>query len=313
MRSRIILAGGNGFLGSLLRDHFCALGWEVVLLTRRPLHRTDGAREVLWDGETLGPWAEELDGATAVVNLCGKTVNCRYTPSNRRLLIDSRVKPTRVLGAAIARCSKPPLVWLNASSATLYKHTFGPAHDETGETGPTHEAKDAFSIEIIRQWEDAFFEQPTPHTRKVALRTAMVLGHGSNSVFPVLRRLTRWGLGGRMGSGRQYVSWIHAYDFCSAILWLIKADAVSGPINLAAPCPLTNAEMMRQFRAACGRPFGLPAEEWMLEVGAFILRTETELIIKSRRVVPGRLAASGFTFRFPDFANALADLMAQDN
>ncbi|MBI3881157.1 MAG: TIGR01777 family protein [Verrucomicrobia bacterium] len=311
MKRRIILAGGSGFLGRLLAAHFLKENWEVVVLTRQPKPRTAGVREVAWDGETVGAWAAELDGATALINLAGRSVDCRYTAANRRLIMDSRVNPTRALGAAVARCVRPPRVWLNSSTATIYRHTFGPAWDESGEIGATREAQDEFSIEVATAWEREFNEAATPRTRMVLLRSAMVLGRGANSVFPVLRRLVRFGLGGRMGSGRQFVSWIHAEDFCRAIEFLIAHDELSGPVNLAAPNPLPNAEMMRVMRGVCGVPFGLPAAEWMLEAGAFFLRTETELIIKSRRVVPGKMSAEGFEFRFSHFRAAADDLSAK--
>ena len=342
MNKRIILAGGSGFLGSALVRHFQALKWDVVVLTRHPKPQADSvvgqasgvssaasdvhapedrqevcpitkiaAREVAWDGETVGDWARELEGADAIVNLCGKSVDCRYTTKNRKLLIESRALPTRVVGRAIAQCKVPPRVWLNSSSATLYKHTFDTPMDETGAVGATPEAKDEFSIEIIRQWERALNEVQTPCTRKVALRTTMILGLSRNSVVPVLLRLTRLGLGGRMGSGRQFVSWMHEADFVRAVAWIIAREDLGGPINMAAPNPLPNAEMMRTFRELCGVPIGLPATEWMLEIGAFFLRTETELILKSRRVVPGRLLASGFEFRFPQFRGALEELVGK--
>jgi hypothetical protein len=266
-------------------------------------------REIAWDGEKLGSWVAELEGAQAVVNLCGKSVDCRYTASNRRLLVESRTLPTRVFGQAIAQCKVPPRVWLNSSTATIYKHTFGPAWDESGLVQGTPEAKDEFSIQIAEMWEREFDKADTPRTRKVALRSAMVLGYGRNSVFPVLRRLTRLGLGGRMGSGKQFVSWIHHEDFCRVVEWLIAREHISGVINVAAPNPLTNADMMRLFREQLGMPIGLPATEWLLEAGAFLLRTETELILKSRRVVPGRLLANDFEFRFTQFGDALRNLM----
>ena len=309
MNKKIILAGGTGFLGGALAKHFTALQWEVVVLTRQPKARADGAREVAWDGVTVGDWAGELEGAEAVVNLCGKSVDCRYTAANRKLLIESRTQPTRAIGLAIAQGKTPPRVWLNSSSATLYKHTFDTPMDENGAQGATPAAKDAFSIEIIDQWERALNEAPTPRTRKLALRTTMILGLSRNSVVPVLRRLTRLGLGGRMGSGRQYVAWMHEADFCRAVEWLIAHEELSGPVNFAAPNPLPNAEMMRTFRELVGMPIGLPATEWMLEIGAFFLRTETELILKSRRVVPGRLLAGGFTFHYPHFREALSELL----
>jgi uncharacterized protein len=337
MKPKIILAGGSGFLGGELAKHFAAPKWEAVVLTRSPKSRTDGVREVAWDAKSLGAWKDELEGATAVVNLTGRSVDCRYTAKNRREIMDSRVDSTRVIGQAIAQCQAPPRVWLNSSTATLYQHTFGKPHDESShEMDSATDAKDAFSVEVAQAWERALFEawQPltpslspsegervagrpgegnfstTPvwQTRKVALRTSMVLGLGRNSVFPVLRRLTRFGLGGRQGSGRQFVSWIHVVDFCRAIEWIIAHDKLSGPINQCAPNPLPNAEMMQLFREVCRMPMGLPATEWMLEVGAFFLRTETELIFKSRRVVPGKLLASGFEFRFPTFREALVDL-----
>lgn len=308
---RLLIAGGSGFLGQVLAQHYLASDWEVVVLARNP-QANRAAREVRWDAATVGEWARELDGAAAVVNLTGRSVDCRYTAENRRLIIESRVNSTRAIGQAIAQCAQPPPVWLNASSATIYRHTLGPAWDESGtDFTPTPAVQDEFSLEVIHAWERALNEAKTPRTCKVALRTTMVLGHARNSVFPVLRRLARLGLGGRMGSGEQFVSWLHEVDFCRAVEWLIQHEEISGPVNLAAPNPLPNAEMMSLFREAVGAPFGLPATEWMLEIGAFFLRTETELILKSRRVVPGKLLRSGFEFRFPTLGEAIADLRAR--
>lgn len=307
--NKIILAGGSGFLGGALAKHFSALNWEVVVLTRAPKPQPDSVREVAWDATSRGEWVRELDGATAVVNLTGRSVDCRYTAKNRREIMDSRVNSTRVVGEAIAQCQIPPRVWLNSSTATLYTHTFGKPHDESSQDMDSAvDAKDAFSVEVAQAWERTLNEAHTPKTRKVALRTSMVLGLGRNSVFPVLRRLTKFGLGGRQGSGNQFVSWIHVEDFCRAIEWLIAHEELSGAINQCAPNPLPNKEMMKIFRSVCAMPIGLPATEWMLEIGAFFLRTETELIFKSRRVVSKRLPESGFEFRFPDFRAALLDL-----
>ena len=306
---RIILAGGSGFLGGELAKHFTALGWGVVILTRTPKTRSDSAREVAWDSKSLGNWKSELEGASAVVNLTGRSVDCRYNAKNRREIMDSRVNATRVVGEAISQCKTPPRVWLNSSTATVYTHTFGKPHDESSqEMDSAADAKDAFSVEVAVAWERTLNEAKTPATRKIALRTAMVLGLGRNSVFPVLRRLTKFGLGGRQGSGNQFVSWIHVEDFCRAVEWIIAHEELFGPINQCAPNPLPNKEMMKTFREVCGMPIGLPATEWMLEIGAFFLRTETELIFKSRRVVPGRLLVTGFEFRFPTFRGALEDL-----
>lgn len=310
--NKIILAGGSGFLGGELAKHFSTLGWQVVILTRSPKARTDAGREVVWDTKSLGDWSRALEGATAVVNLTGRSVDCRYTAKNRREIMDSRVNSTRVVGEAIAQCQHPPRVWLNSSTATVYQHTFGPPHDESSrDMDSATDAKDAFSVAVAQAWERTLDEARTPQTRKVALRTSMVLGLGRNSVFPVLRRLTKFGLGGCQGSGKQFVSWIHVADFCRAVEWVVAHDELAGPINQCAPNPLPNAEMMKIFREVCGMPIGLPATEWMLEIGAFFLRTETELIFKSRRVVPGRLLTSGFEFHFPTFRAALQDLEAR--
>lgn len=309
---RIVLAGGSGFLGGALAKHFLAKGHDVVILTRTPRVTANGAREIGWDGQTVGDWAKELEGAEGLINLAGRSVNCRYHNRNRRLILDSRVNSTRVLGEAIAGCATPPRVWMNSSTGTIYKHTFGRPWDESGAIGGTPEAKDEFSVQVARAWEAAFAEAQAPATRKIVLRSAMILGQGANSVFPVLRRLARVGLGGAMGNGRQFVSWIHEDDFCRAIDWLLAHDELDGVVNVAAPNPVPNAEMMRTLRAVCRVPVGLPATRWLLEVGAFFLRTETELTIKSRRVIPGRLVAAGFSFRFPHLKGAIENLCATD-
>lgn len=306
---RMVLAGGSGYLGRLLSQHFQGLGWEVITLTRAKTDRTAGT--IHWDGSSPGSWAEHLNGADALINLAGRSVNCRYHARNRRQMMDSRIATTRVLGEAIAQCTKPPQVWLNASTATIYRHTFGQAWDEKGEIGGCPEAKDEFSVEIATEWERAFDEAPVTATRKIKLRTAMVLGKAAdpNNALRPLSLLARLGLGGRLGNGRQFMSWIHETDFCRAIEFLIARDDLAGIVNLAAPEPLPNAEFMRALRRRVGMPVGLPAANWMLEVGAFLLRTETELLIKSRRVVPARLLEAGFMFKFPSLGTALEDLL----
>lgn len=307
MKQRIVLAGGSGFLGHALSKELLARNYEVIVLTRSPRKRNDNAKEIAWDGKSPGEWTRFIDGADVVVNLAGKSVDCRYNGKNRREIINSRICPTRILGEAIAQSSRPPKAWLNASSATFYKHSFDQAWDESGEVGATPEAKDEFSVEVIRQWERALNEANTPRTRKVALRTAIVFGK-SGPAFLAFRRLARFGLAGAMAGGRQMVSWIREKDFCGAVEWIINNEKLSGPVNLAAPNPLSNQEMMRCFREAAGMPIGLPSAKWMLEIGAFFLRTETELLIKSRCVMPGKLIASGFQFQFSEFRDALADL-----
>lgn len=306
---RIIIAGGSGFLGQVLARHFLRAQAEVVVLTRSPGQDTLPGRLVHWDARTLGDWQKELEGAAALINLTGKSVNCRYNRRNREEILESRVASTRVLGEAIGRCVQPPPVWLNASTATIYRHTYGTPWDEQGTIAPTPEAKDQFSVEVAQTWEQALTQAVIPRTRKVALRMAMVLGEGANSVFPMLRRLARLGLGGHMGDGKQFVSWIHQLDYCRAIEWLLGHPGLEGVVNVAAPNPLPNREMMRTLRQVCGVPFGLPATRWMLEAGAVLLRTETELIIKSRRVVPGRLLKSGFKFQYPTIPEAFNELV----
>jgi uncharacterized protein len=308
MKTKLILAGGTGFLGTVLADYFAARDTEVVILTRSPKACGGFVREVPWDGETVRDWAKELEGARALINLAGISVNCRYHARNRKLMLDSRLNSTRVLGEAMACCANPPPVWLNSSTATIYRHTFGPAWDEAGEIGGCAEAKDIFSVHVATEWERAFNEANTPRTRKVALRSAMVLGHGSNSVLPNLLRLGRFRLGGSLAGEHQFVSWIHQEDFCRAVEWIIEHECLRGPVNLAAPNPVPNAEFMATIRKVCRVPFGLPTPRWMLEIGAFFMRTETELVIKSRRVVPSRLLADGFKFRFDHLNHAIANL-----
>jgi uncharacterized protein (TIGR01777 family) len=307
-KNKIILAGGSGFLGRTLAKWYNKKGWEVIVFSRRE-YESNAARCVTWDGENIGDWVDELEGARAIINLAGRSVNCRYTAANRRKMMDSRVLSTRILGQAISECKIPPQVWLNSSTATIYTHTYSTPHGEDGSTNPTREAKDEFSIEIAKAWEKEFNTAYTPATRKVTLRTAMVFGREPGGVFEVLHRLTRFGLGGRMSHGRQFVSWIHEVDFCRSMDWLIENDNAEGIYNICAPEPLTNSEMMAILRKACKMPIGLPAARWMLEIGTFFMRTETELIIKSRRVVPSRLRDEGFDFNFSRLEPAIADLV----
>ena len=269
-------------------------------------------RVAAWDAARLGPWTRELEGADVVVNLAGRSVNCRYTPANRRAIKESRVNSTRVVGEAIAGAARPPRVWLQMSTATIYAHRYDAPNDEaTGILGGAEPgAPDTwrFSIDVATSWERALDAAATPRTRKVALRAAVVMSPDRGGVFDLLLRLVRFGLGGQAGHGRQYVSWIHDGDFVRAVYWLIEHDKVDGAVNLAAPHPLPNADFMRALREAWGMRLGLPASAWMLEVGTWVLRSETELVLKSRRVVPGRLVQQGFAFEFPIWAEAARDL-----
>jgi uncharacterized protein len=304
-RPTIVLAGGAGFLGRHLAAHFAALGYPIVVLSRRPRPDTAGVRTLRWDGVTLGPWAAAVDGAAAVINLAGRTVNCRYTAQHRREIYDSRLLSTKVIGEAIAAARTPPAVWVNASSATIYRDARDRPMDElTGDIG------DGFSVDVVQKWEVALHAATTPATRRIALRAAMVFGVGADGVYEAFRRIVKLGLGGTLGDGGQYVSWVHARDFCRAVQFVIDRADLAGPVNLSSPNPAPNRDFMRTLRRAVGKRIGLPAVRWMLEVGAFVLRTETELLLKSRRVVPGKLLAAGFTFDFPDLGRAIAEIEA---
>jgi uncharacterized protein (TIGR01777 family) len=254
----------------------------------------------------------EIDGCDVVINLAGRSVNCRYTPSNRQEILDSRVKSTHAVGEAIAQARRPPRVWLQASTATIYAHRFDAPNDEaTGLIGghqPGAPNPWNFSIDVAQAWERALNESDTPKTRKVALRSAMTMSPDAGGIFDTLLTLVRRGLGGTAGDGRQFVSWIHFEDFVRATCWLIDQDEIDGAVNIAAPNPLANEEFMRTLREASGTRVGLPATKWMLEIGAVFMRTETELILKSRRVVPGRLLQSGFVFNYPSWDAAARDL-----
>ncbi len=307
---KIIIPGGTGQVGTVLARAFHTDGHDVVVLSRKPA--AAAWRTIEWNAETLGPWADEIDGVDVVINLAGRNVNCRYNAENRREIMDSRVNSTRVVGEAIARSSDPPKVWLQASTATIYAHRFDDANDDiTGIIGGNEaDAPDTwnFSIDVATSWERAANEIETPRTRKVLMRSAITLSPDRDGIFDVLLGLVRRGLGGTAGDGNQYVSWIHDQDFVRSVYWLIEHEELSGPVNLASPCPLANKNFMRILRDTWGASFGLPAPKWMLEIGAILMRTETELILKSRRVVPTRLLESGFEFRFPHWEQAARDL-----
>jgi uncharacterized protein (TIGR01777 family) len=306
---KIVIAGGSGQVGSILVRAFAKASRETVVLSRDP-SRISG-RAVKWDAATVGDWARELDGADVVINLAGRSVNCRYSSKNRKLILDSRVNSTRAIGNAIALASRPPRVWLQASTATIYAHRFdAPNDDVTGVLGgsePDSPSTWRFSIDVARAWEQAADNAIVPATRKVLLRSAMIMSPDRGGVFDVLLGLVRRGLGGASGSGRQFVSWIHDQDFVRAIYWLIDHN-LSGHVNIASPNPIPNAEFMRAIRQAWGTRVGLPATRWMLELGAFFLRTESELVLKSRRVVPHLLLESGFQFDLPYWREAARDL-----
>ncbi|MGW0909640.1 TIGR01777 family oxidoreductase [Streptomyces sp. NPDC002853] len=306
---KVVLAGGTGQVGAVLERVMTAAGHDVVVLTRSPGRE----RHVGWDGRTPGSWTAEIDGSDVVVNLAGRSVSCRYTEANLRDMMDSRVQSAEAVGEAIAASAKPPALWLQMSTATIYAHRYDAPHDEaTGVIGGTETGVPdywEYSVRIARNWERAQQDADTPHTRKVALRAAMVMSPDRGGVFDVLLRMARLGLGGPVAGGSQYLSWIHDEDFVRAVEFLIARDDITGPVNLAAPGPLPHRAFMRALRAAAGVRVGLPATKWMAEIGAFVLRTDTELLLKSRRVVPGRLLEEGFVFEHAAWPDAAADLV----
>jgi uncharacterized protein (TIGR01777 family) len=307
---KVVIPGGSGQVGTFLARALQADGHEVVVLSRKSDLRD--WRVVEWNAKTLDGWANEIDGADVVINLAGRNVNCRYTPENRREIMDSRVDSARVVGEAIAKAEKPPKVWLQTSTATIYSHRFDAANDDvTGVIGgsePDAPESWKFSIDVATAWEKATNDANTPHTRKVLMRSAVILSPDRGGIFDVMFGLVRKGLGGAAGGGQQYISWIQDQDFVRSVNWLIEHDELSGPVNLASPCPLANKDFMRILRDAWGASIGLPAAEWMLAIGAILMGTETELVLKSRRVVPTRLLESGFEFEFPHWEQAARDL-----
>jgi uncharacterized protein len=315
---RIVIPGGSGQVGSLLAQHFQERGHHVTVLTRGPYSAP--WHTVHWDGEHAGQWVEHLEQADVCINLAGQSVNCRYTRTNRDAIYDSRIRTTRLLGRVIASLSDPPKVWLNASTATIYRHALDRPMDEfSGEIGGREaisgrrRAPDTwnFSIRVATDWEDAFFSAFTPNTRKVAMRSAVVMSPTPGGAFALLLNLVRLSLGGTQGNGRQFVSWIHALDFARAVEFLIARDDIEGVVNISSPNPLPNREFMAALRDAYGMPNGIPAPRPLLELAALLLRTETELVLKSRRVVPRRLLNAGFEFQFPEWPQAADDLVRQ--
>ena len=311
-RLRIVIPGGTGQVGRILARHFHETGHDVIVITRHP--KPAEWTVLRWNGQDLGPWAEVLDGSDVVINLAGRSVNCRYNAANQREIKNSRTVTTGLVGRAICAAAKPPALWLNASTATIYRHSLDRAMDDlTGELGgnePNAPAKWRFSIDVAKSWERTFFAADTPRTRRVALRSAMTMSPDEGGVFDTLLRLVRFGFGGRAGSGNQYVSWIHEVDFIRAVEFLIAHEELEGAVNIASPCPVTNSSFMSCLRRAwCTSYIGLPSTKWMLALGAVFLRTETELILKSRRVVPRRLTAAGFEFHFPNWRGASMDLV----
>ncbi len=310
---KIVIPGGSGQVGHILARYFHSRGHAVTVLSRNP--RPAPWRVISWDGVTPGDWVADIEQSEVCINLAGRSVNCRYGAKNRRDIYDSRIRSTRLLNEAIGSLNPGPRVWVNASTATIYRHALDrPMNESNGELGGNEPgAPDTwnFSIDVAKGWEEAFFSTATPRTRKVAIRSAMTFSPDRGGVFDAFLGLVRYGLGGRQGSGTQFVSWIHEADFARAVETLIEREEFDGVVNLASPNPLPNDDFMRALRAAWGIRIGLPSTGWMIEIGTWLMRTESELVLKSRRVVPGRLLDAGFQFLFPEWPAAARELVAR--
>jgi len=294
----IVIAGGSGFLGQVIEDHFIQKGYKVIILTRQ----SKKENEIYWNAKDLGKWTTVLENSDVLINLTGKSVDCRYNEKNKKLIYDSRINSTNILGLAINLCENPPKLWMNASTATIYRDSYDKEMSEdNGEIG------NDFSMNIAKSWENAFYSITNPKTRKIALRTAIVLGKNGGAFKP-LKTLTKLGLGGKQGHGNQKVSWIHELDFARAVEFLINNENLIGNFNLCVPKPTDNKTLMKSLRKANGISFGIPQPKALLNLGAKIIGTETELILKSRNVIPERLLNEGFEFDYPDIKIALQSL-----
>lgn len=299
---KIIIAAGTGFLGKNLKNYFTEKGHQVYVLTRNPKHKN----EICWDAKTLDEWESILENADIIINLAGKSVDCRYTDKNKKEIFSSRIESTKVLQQAVNECINKPKVWLNASSATIYIHS--ETHLNTEENGVIG---DDFSMNICKSWESEFFKVKTENVRKIALRTSIVLGNNGGA-FPKLKMLTKLGLGGKQGRGNQNISWVHIQDFCRAVEFIIAQENISEEINITAPNPLSNQEFMKKLRKEMKIPFGLNAPIWQLEIASLFLKTETELLLKSRNIYPEKLIKSGFEFSYPTVESAFKNLMQSE-
>ena len=296
---KIVIAGGSGFLGSELKKYYLDQGYEVIILGRNKKNAC-----VVWDGESLGEWAKAINGSDVLINLSGRSVDCRYNEKNKQEIFNSRSRSTAILGLAVSKAEKPPKLWMNASTATIYAASQGERNDE--EAGVIGEG---FSVEVAKLWEKTFFEAEVPKcVRKICLRMTIILAE-SGPFVQVMKKIVKCRLGGKQGSGRQFFSWLHIKDFLEIVDWMIHNEKVEGIYNLASPNPEMNKDMMQCLRRACGVKIGLPAPEPLVHLGAFIMRTEAELPLKSRCVVPGRLLKEGYQFKYKKLDEALASLV----
>ena len=301
---KVVIFAANGYIGKVLCNYFAERGNEVIAVTRRATVYNEKIINLLWDGKSQSSnWNNDLEGTHIVINLAGKSVNCRYNDKNKKEIFDSRTFSTEAIGLAIRNCKNPPGLWINSASATIYRHAEDRPMDEiTGEIGT------GFSVEVCKKWEKTFFGTQTPDTRKVALRMAIVLGD-QDGVFVRLKRLAQFGLGGRQGSGKQMFSWIHDEDICRIVEFIYDNKDLAGVYNASSPNPVTNDQIMSSIRKGMGISFGLPSPKWLLSIGALVIGTELELIFKSRWVVPKKLLDAGFTFNHPTIELAIGNIL----
>lgn len=299
----LIIAGGTGFLGNVLINHFKTKVEKIIILTRSQKSNYENVTFLVWDGKTKREWAQVFEGADVLINMTGKSVDCRYTDKNKALILSSRIDSTKVLGEVIAQCLNPPKVWLNSSTATIYRHSLDKQMgEETGEIG------NGFSVGIAKAWEQEFFSHQLEQTRQVALRTSIVFGKNGGAFVPI-KRLAQIGMGGKQGSGNQKVSFIHEVDFARSIEFIINKQEIEGPINIVSPSPTTNTSLMKIVRKQLKMPIGIPMPKILLEFGARLINTETELILKSRNVIPSKLKQCGFTFKHDTLEQVLVNLL----
>lgn len=294
MRKKVVIAGGTGFIGQYFEKQFHSMGYDVLIISRSNEH-------INWHNN--GEIKEALEGAELLVNLAGKSVNCRYNASNKLEIVMSRTETTAILGNALLECTNPPPLWINSSTATIYRHAEDrPMTEKKGEIGS------GFSVDVAKAWEETFFNFELPHTRQVALRIAIVLGE-SGGVMNPYKNLVTFGLGGYQGSGRQMFSWIHIEDLFQIVLFLKNREDLEGVFNCSSPHPVTNRELMAHLRNSMNRKIGLPTPAWMLKAGAVLIRTEPELVLKSRWVLPERLEQAGYTFKYKELESALKEII----
>jgi len=288
MKKKIIIAAGTGFLGQVLETYLTAKGYNVVILTRSPKK----VNHISWNAKELRNWKNEFENTYAIINLTGKSVDCRYNQKNKDLIYSSRIDSTNVIGAAIQQCNHPPKIWINSSTATIYRHSIDKEMTEdNGEIGTD------FSMNIAKAWEKAFYSHDIPNTRQLAIRTSIVLGKNGGALIP-LKNIIKLGIGGNQGNGNQKVSFIHEHDFARAIAFLLEKETIIGNVNVTAPSPSDNKTLMNIIRKKLKIPFGIPQPKWLLKIGAFLIGTEAELVLKSRNVIPKRLLDNGFKFKY---------------